>query len=144
MHVATSVTEITETGSYTVTARIVETNYSGEITVKIEVAPDLSIALERLAALKAQLSGEELTAEDFGVMKQINDLINGLAEEDRESDELNEYKELIECWNAAAGIDEEIITQANTLADGIISGIIAAISAAAAIAYVAIFGGKAI
>lgn len=138
-------------GTFTVTATIEDKNYSGSKAFTVIVTnaegytQELIEKLQRLGELAEGISADDLKAENFADLKEINGILNGLTEEEKEAaaKTLEEYEALVEAWEELADTDD-IVETAKEIADAPIAamfGAVAMLTALAGLAYIALKGG---
>ncbi len=138
-------------GETSVTMTISDKNYTGSKTVTLVVTDAdgytarLREALASLEGLAEGMDSEAFKEEDFGKLKQMQQIISTLDEKEREvaQSAIEGYEQLIYDWNSLADADS-IIVAAETIADAPINGLFEAAAVTMALislAYIAIKGG---
>ena len=144
-----SILQITSGGSFSVVLDVVDDNYQGSQTFTVEVEDKSTVHLDKVLArlheLADDLTTDELTLDDFDVMRQVYQLLNSLSDEERAQagDELEHFDELVACWNSAAN-DNDVVKTAQIVADAPINWLFAtaaSLSALLAACYVVAKGG---
>ncbi len=118
---------LTASGTYTIVVTINDVNYEGSRTFTVEVLTEegysqaLSDALKELEEKVGDLTADALTSseEHFEIIKQVKAILNALSEEDKQAgaEQLAKYEELVETWDAAADISDDVIETAKNIAD---------------------------
>ncbi len=119
--------QLTEVKEYSVTVTIDDKNYAGSRTFTVEVltaegySQTLSDALKQLKEIVGDLTADTLTSseEHFDIIKRVKAILDGLSEEDKTAgaEQLAKYEELVETWETAADISDDVIDTAKDIAD---------------------------